>query len=137
MAAVHGALDRLWAWSGDALDREPNAAWRAEFATAVAEIAANIIRHACPAVGDRCEPHLVMAVHLKGIEATFTDRGVPCRVPIPVGPPIVSPDQPKAWPESGLGLGLARAAVDDLRYERTPAGENRWRLCKRLVTPRS
>jgi anti-sigma regulatory factor (Ser/Thr protein kinase) len=37
-----------------------------------------------------------------------------------------------ALPEGGYGLALARAAVDQLDYERTPDGINRWRLVKRF-----
>ncbi|MBA3414060.1 MAG: ATP-binding protein [Chloroflexia bacterium] len=125
-------MDRLWWELPLRLGHGPDATWRGEFATAVGEIAANIVRHACPAAGDLCDARLAILVNRVAIVARFTDRGAPCVAPIPAGPPIRSAEAPWEWPEAGLGLGLARAALDDLGYERTAAGENRWTLLKRL-----
>ena len=135
VAAVHALLVRLWEQAPALLGHEPDATWRGEFATAVGEIAANIVRHACPSVADRCHARLSIRVDPDAIEALFTDLGVPFLAPLPSGPPPIPPDAPWEWPEGGLGLGLARVALDVLAYERTPGGENRWTLRKQLAAP--
>lgn len=130
--AVHALLHRLWeGWPG-ALGPPPDAIWRSAFATAVGEIAANILRHACPPVGAACAPQLAIRATPAGFEAVFTDRGIAFPGPLPAAPPHLADTPPWDLPEGGLGLRLAHAAVDDLRYDRTGEGENCWRLWKAL-----
>src|SRR5437879_3665105 len=62
----------------------------------------------------------------RAVEALFADRGRPFR-----GDASRDLSDPMALGEGGFGLSLARAAVDELAYNRTPGGVNRWRLVKR------
>jgi serine/threonine-protein kinase RsbW len=129
---VHEALERFWLGLAR-LPRPPEApcdAWRLLFATAVAEIGANIVRHAYAA-----RPGLLrlrLLAFADRVEARFSDCGLPleqeCRDWAAHG------QDPLSLPEGGLGLALADAALDELRYVRTPAGVNRWRLVKRFET---
>jgi anti-sigma regulatory factor (Ser/Thr protein kinase) len=61
--------------------------------------------------------------------AQFTDRGVAWEP----GSEPVTPD-PLDLPEGGLGLAVARGALDELTYRREPNGTNVWRLIK-WITP--
>src|SRR5688572_27782661 len=73
--AVHDALDRFWRQvdrtSGSTLSRDH----RLRFITAVAEIAANIVRHAYPVAPGNIQLHL--RLYPDRVEAAFTDWGVP------------------------------------------------------------
>ena len=96
------------------------------FDTAVAEIAANIIRHAYPSgVG-------VLRLQLRydsgSIQADFSDTGQPFQ-PRPAEP-RPAPTAQDELPEGGWGLNLARDCLDKLDYWRTPDGTNRWLLIK-------
>lgn len=110
----------------------PDAAWRGAFATAVAEVAANIVRHAFPA--GRPDPRFRLRLGRvdDSLEAVFLDRGIPFGGSLPATLPVLSLDDLETLPEGGMGLALAEAAVDLLRYERSDDGENRWTLRKRL-----
>lgn len=139
LASVHEALKRFW----DALDRassgspsSANAAWRAEFETAVGEIAGNIMRHAHPPGAPLGSLRLRLRGFPTAVEAHFVDHGVPYSGGLPAGPPApVDPEDVQSLPEGGYGLALALAAVDRMEYSRTPAGLNRWRLVK-LISQR-
>jgi serine/threonine-protein kinase RsbW len=124
---VHDALDRC-GWALDALPRSPAAGWRDLFRTAIAEIATNIIRHAYPPDAPRGTFHLRLVITSDSLMAVFTDDGLewaPREAPGVV--------DPMSLPEGGLGLIVARAAVDDLEYQRdADAGANVWRLVKRF-----
>jgi PAS domain S-box-containing protein len=112
---IHDALARFW----ESLRPAPADEWRMLFELAVAEVAANVIEHARPALmslrlsaGDG---HAVAEFSYAG--AGWTDS-----------PPTALPD---AMAERGRGLFLARTGVDDVRYHRSGATV-RWRLLKRL-----
>lgn len=134
--AVHAALSRFW----EAVDRAQPAtsspgdrAARLAFVTAVGEIGANIVRHAYPPASPGIV-RLRLRLYPDRVELRFTDRGRPYP---DYGPrPILSPLPPSTGLspllEGGRGLALAGLALDDLRYHRTPGGQNRWRLVKRL-----
>ena len=74
-----------------------------------------------------------MRLHLRlfetAIEACFVDHGEPNRPRVATAPPS---DALADLAEGGYGMALARAAVDELSYTRTPAGTNVWTLVKRL-----
>jgi len=112
---VHDLLDQVWAAHPDVADDD-----RVRFALAVAEIAGNIVAHSrSPG----------FSLRLRGtaerLEAYFEDTGLPCEVDLAT---VCLPSDPLA--ESGRGLALARAAVDELDYRR--AGDlNRWRIVRR------
>ena len=125
MDLVHAVLEQLWAVHDDVSDRD-----RGRFETAVMEILGNIIEHAyqlddgaqatTPADGPR-RFDIVLAATDDELVATFGDNGMPVALDLSN---IVMPD---ADAESGRGLALAAAAVDDMSYERVQ-GRNHWRL---------
>jgi anti-sigma regulatory factor (Ser/Thr protein kinase) len=124
--ALHAAIDHFWARADQAAPRPLDASWRGELATAIAEIGANIIQHAYPNAMTGCF-QLRLRLYADRVEARFADQGVPYQ------PPAAQPiqlDDVLTLPEGGFGLVIVRAAVDWLRYRRTPAGTNCWRLAK-------
>src|SRR6476659_5709935 len=109
---VHAVLERLWADHDDVSQGD-----RARFETAVIEILGNIVEHAYrldPSDDPNDESARRFDVYLVATDeelvAAFGDNGMP--------------DEDA---ESGRGLALAAAAVDDLFYERVQ-GRNHWRL---------
>jgi anti-sigma regulatory factor (Ser/Thr protein kinase) len=92
------------------------------FATAVAEVATNIIKHRHP--GARSDMVLTLRIEADRIEAVFADDGVAVEMVAALDPP------PDELSESGRGLVLARATLDELSYERAGAF-NRWHLVRR------
>jgi serine/threonine-protein kinase RsbW len=128
--AVHAAVDRFWAKVDTTVTHPPNEQWRARFATALAEIAANIIRHAYPGGREPRPMRLHLYAYPDRVEALFSDQGVAFI------PPPPAEDEPEFdlldLPESGRGLAVAQACLDELEYRRTGEGTNEWRLVKRL-----
>lgn len=114
---VHDLLARLW-------DEQPAVASedRVLFTTAVVEVANNIVEH-----GRRTEPvelSLRLRLNDERMEAHFRDDGG--EVHLDIGRARL----PEDFAESGRGLSLVRAAVDEFGYQRT-AGVNRWDLVRR------
>jgi serine/threonine-protein kinase RsbW len=160
---VHDALARFWAAVARSLGSAPPGAWRAAFETAVAEVAANIVRHAYPPGFPPGTMRFRLHAYRDAIEARFADHGVGFQAP--PAPPAPGNDAPRhplapqpapAAPdaagaageddlddllaalelvEGGYGLPLAQAALDTLDYHRSARGENEWRLVKRLSAP--
>jgi serine/threonine-protein kinase RsbW len=125
MDLVHAVLEQLWAVHDDVSDRD-----RTRFETAVMEVLGNIIEHAyrlddgvlgTTAVDSPRRFDIVLAATDDELVATFGDNGMPVALDLSN---IVMPD---ADAESGRGLALAAAAVDDMSYERVQ-GRNYWRL---------
>lgn len=122
---VQDALARFWEADGAVtlLDR-------IRFETALVEIVGNVVEHAYAL--DSVSGHEVgralqvtLALGAATIEAEVSDNGLP--VEIDLGQ-VTMPEEDA---ESGRGLALALAAVDDMRYERS-GGRNRWLLvCRR------
>lgn len=94
------------------------------FETAVIELTANIIRHADSGGGVTCE--LRIAVQSDHLEAVVLDTGRPGEI---TQVDRSMPDDDFA--ESGRGLALINALVDEVSYDRV-AGKNRWRILRRL-----
>lgn len=111
---VHAALERFFAGCRARGAAEPGV--EIALATAVAEVAANVVRHSGAA-----DFALRLRLHARDVEAELTDRG---------GPFVEPAAAPDALPEGGMGLAIARGAVDRLAYARE-AGVNRWTLVKR------
>ena len=109
--ALHELLDLLWLDVPDVTVRE-----RHGFTTAVAEVAANIVEHA--AAGQDVSMHVVLHAQPTRVEALLEDRGTPYD-----GVATSDGGDPEA--ESGRGLALARALVDEVTYERD-GPVNRW-----------
>jgi anti-anti-sigma factor len=114
--ALHEGLSKFL----DGLSQPPSDEWRMMFELAVSEIAANIIEHARPP-----SVHLHLGIHTGSIVAEFTDGGQGWD-----GPPGPAQMVDQLL-ERGRGLTLARAALDEMAYERM-GQTNRWRLSKRL-----
>lgn len=128
--AVHATLARFWGELAASDEGGPGLRWRLLFEVAVAEVAANIVEHA----GAR---ELVFRV--RGDEgrvvAEFEDRGRRWNGTELVVQPADGAGDPGGWhgdlAERGRGLGLARRAVDEVRYEREGSC-NRWLVAKWL-----
>jgi serine/threonine-protein kinase RsbW len=105
----------------------PTSRWCDLFRTAVAEIAANIIRHAYPPSATTRPFGLRILVYADRLVAQFTDHGV-------IWEPSDTPPTPDPLdlPEGGLGLAVARGALDELSYRRDSDGTNVWQLVKRF-----
>lgn len=124
--ALHGGLARFWAGADGTPGAPPDGRWRLEFGTALAEIVANVLKHAAPPRPVRVSFDLFA----DRVEARIDDDGLPYSPgPAPHRAPP-DPDDPLSLPEGGYGLAIARAALDELRYERREDGTNSWRLVK-------
>jgi anti-sigma regulatory factor (Ser/Thr protein kinase) len=119
LAELHAAFERFFAQAetrgGPVLIDD-----KVAILTASAEIAANIVRHAC-----RSRPEamveLVVERSPNAVEVTFEDPGEPY---VPRAEPA------EALPQRGMGLGVARASLDEFEYSRL--GErNHWRLVRK------
>ncbi len=113
---IHALIARLWEEQPGVTGRD-----RMLFATALVEVAGNIVQHS------RTGPHTELVVTLRvgtdRIEAVLVDDGPAAEVD------IARTSLPGDFAESGRGLALARAAVDELTYERA-GSRNRWRLVR-------
>jgi serine/threonine-protein kinase RsbW len=123
--SVHDAIERLWS------DHESVALVdRMRFETAVVEIFANIVEHAFrsdPTVPDELVRRLELTLEVTEdrVAAWFADNGVPAELDLSA---VTLPSEDA---ESGRGLAMALAAVDDLEYHRVE-GRNHWSLvCRR------
>ena len=121
MDLVHAMLEQLWSAHADVADSD-----RMRFEMAVVEILGNIVEHAYRLDHDvdrDGQRRFDVCVGATGDEliATFADNGQPVAIDLS---DIGMPDE---LAESGRGLALASAAVDDLSYHRAD-GRNHWRL---------
>lgn len=124
MDLVHAILEQLWANHADV-----SAADRFRFETAVIEILGNIVEHAYRLdPGSTASPldqarrfDIALAATDEKLIATLGDNGMPVALDLSN---VAMPDEDA---ESGRGLALAVAALDDLSYERVD-GRNHWSL---------
>lgn len=128
LTAVHTAFDRFWATVDDTLARPPSTVWRLHFSTAVAEIIANVMRHAYGESTGTIQ--LRLRCFSDRVEALIVDQGAPF---IGFRRAHRAVRRGGELPEGGRGLAIVREAVDRLEYARTAGGVNRWRLIKRLA----
>jgi len=117
LSRVHDVLTALWADAPDVADTD-----RIAFETAVAEVAANIVQHA--AAEGAVDFDLEVRAFPDRLEALFADNGLAADVD------VAAPALPDEMAESGRGIALAWAALDELSYQRDGA-VNRWRLVRR------
>jgi len=110
-------LEALW---GEYDDVTPSD--RILFETAVIEIAGNIAQHA--AAGVPLQFTLNLWVEPDRVEAEFRDHGRRVDIDLDV---VALPDDSA---ESGRGLAMARAAVDEFHYRRD-GSTNQWRIVRR------
>lgn len=114
--AVHALLDGLWAAHPAVGDRD-----RLLFATAVAEVAANVVAY----TGDPVQVDLRLQVADGEVRAELEDDGVPAP------DDVLDPPPADDLAESGRGIAIARAALDELSYRRD-GDRNRWTLVRRV-----
>ncbi len=116
LEAINGLLARFW-------DNAPgfNDADRMRFELAVAEVANNIVEHSTAMI----ELTLNLRRYEDRVEADFDEAGAP--LPADVIETAAAPDDPFA--ESGRGLVMARAVLDEFAYERT-GDRNHWHLVR-------
>jgi serine/threonine-protein kinase RsbW len=128
---VHAMLEHLWQAHTDVADRD-----RFRFETAVIEILGNIVEHAYeldhtappPPPEESRRFDICLSADDGELVASFGDNGLP--VHLDLGH-VAMPDE---MAESGRGLALAAAAVDEVEYDRVE-GRNHWRLrCLRSAT---
>lgn len=122
MELVHAMLEHLWGTTPNVSERD-----RLRFEMAVIEILGNVVEHAYAAdnedvpgkEGRRFE--IAVGVTDGALMAHLEDNGVPTELDLSG---VAMPD---VLAESGRGLALATAALDDLTYERMQ-GRNLWDL---------
>ena len=129
---VHGLLDEFWQQIQQVPVRQPDATWKALFASATAEVAGNVIRHAYPESEPDTFFRFSLSCYTDRLVATLTDHGIPCMVmPEPRSPDMrITLDDPDL--DHGWGLPIAHAASDALDYQRLDNGYNRWQIDKYL-----
>ncbi|MDP3064585.1 MAG: ATP-binding protein [Chloroflexota bacterium] len=130
LGTLHDALARFWEVVDANIASPPDQGWRLRFATAVSEIATNVVRYAyrgCSAPGSL---RLELRFYKTRVVARFTDTGNLFTKPTPAARPF--DDDALELPEGGYGLAVARVCLDQLNYTRSKSGVNTWRLMKRL-----
>jgi serine/threonine-protein kinase RsbW len=114
---VHELLQEVWATHADVHGDD-----RMRFEIGVTEIAGNIVEHA--ATPDPIDFHLGVRVHQDRIEARFRDPGRRVEVDFD------GAQMPDELAESGRGLAMVLAVVDELTY-RHDGTENHWLIVRR------
>lgn len=132
LSTVHEALDDFWSEIDAARGPRLDSMGEMLFASAVAEIAGNVVRHAYPQPTAGETFRMTLQLFPDRLDATLLDRGLP----FDFTPPTRTADMRDALEDldldHGWGLPIVQAATDELDYKRLPDGSNRWRLCKRL-----
>lgn len=113
---VHDMLEDVWAKTPSV-----SATDRVSFETALIELSSNVIRHADDGSGIKCV--LTVGVSDARIEARLTDTGVASDVE------IAERTMPEAFAESGRGIALIKALVDEVEYVRS-GSINQWRISR-------
>jgi serine/threonine-protein kinase RsbW len=117
---VHDMLEQVWS---DVPEIDPED--RFKFEVALIELASNVMRHADTGDGVVCA--LVIETHADRITATLSDSGEPGEVML-VGRTF--PED--VFAESGRGIPLIQALVDELRYD-CEDGFNHWHITRTLA----
>ena len=130
------AYREFWQSASRDLNRSVDQIWWLEFLTALAEISTNVIRYAFPPGTTPGTVSLDLALYSDRVEAQLVDRGVkfiehPPEVDA-VACDAVAVHDVEGLAESGMGLAMARAALDTLEYRRFSDGRNRWLLVKQF-----
>lgn len=125
LASVDVVQERFDAW-WQGLDVAADMAKRFALEIAVVEIAANIVEHATRSDASPDRRFTLTLSDADGaLTAVFRDNGLPAEIDLSA---VTMADVDE---ESGRGLALAIAALDDLDYRRVD-GQNIWTLtCRR------
>ncbi|WP_309648981.1 ATP-binding protein [Nocardioides sp.] len=119
---THTLLEHLWQQNP-----QVDPACRLRVETAAIEVMANIVEHAFKHDGSLAETRgsrrltTTLGVHADGVVVGFCDDGRPAEIDLST---VTMPDETA---ESGRGLAMALAAVDELVYDRRD-GRNYWSL---------
>ena len=116
---VHELLLDVWRQAPEVPETD-----RVCFETALIELAANVLRHAAGYDGVTCR--LSVDVTATAIEATLSDTGEPGHIDLALRP------MPDTHAESGRGIPLIHALVDEVHYTRAD-DRNHWRIARRLT----
>ena len=119
--AVHALLETVWADVPDIPMME-----RFKFETALLELASNVVKHADGGYGLWCT--LEIDAGPGRIEALVLDDGEPSDAHV-----LAPREMPDELSESGRGIAMIQALVDDLAYSREGT-TNRWRISRRFVS---
>ena len=114
--AVHDFLETVWAANPEVSEYD-----RMAFETALIELAANVIQHAAGEGGVTCV--LTVNADEHGLSASLADTADAG------GIVLMARSMPDELAESGRGIALIQALVDDLRYERIDE-RNVWSISK-------
>lgn len=118
LGVVHGLLASVWSEAPGVGPRD-----RMSFETALLELAGNVLAHADDGSGLTCT--VTVEVRPDAVLARLEDDGRPGEIE------LTDRVMPDVLAESGRGIPLIQALVDDLAYERDGA-VNRWRFARRL-----
>lgn len=123
MDLVHEAL--AGCWSPLEAEHALDARWQAEFALAVAEVAANIIQHAHAPDPPLVKFDLSLTHFPDRLVGRFADRGILVTPPETLEMPSVDVAFDELG-ERGRGLALVQATTDRFEYRRLANDENVW-----------
>lgn len=118
LGIVHGLLASVWSDAPGVGVRD-----RMSFETALLELAGNVLAHADGGAGLTCT--VTVEVRPDLLVARLEDDGRAGEVD------LTQRAMPDVLAESGRGIPLVQALVDDLAYERDD-GVNRWSIARRL-----
>lgn len=130
LESIHLELDQFLNNMEPRLDSSVPNRWRLELTTAIAEICSNIFRHAFTGLPEPGRMELHLKLYQDRVEVEITDTGIPYTEEVGTAGPVV--DDAADLRESGRGLGVVRAVLDELRYSRSKGSTNHWLLMKRL-----
>ena len=115
---VHEMLESVWASAPQISMRD-----RFSFETALIELASNVIRHADGGGGISCA--LTVEITADQIVARLIDSGLAGNIS------LIPPSMPGELEESGRGLSIIHALVDEVDYDRSD-DRNHWRIARTL-----
>jgi len=115
---VHTMLESVWLSAPQISMRD-----RLSFETALIELASNVIRHADGGGGVSCT--LRVEITADRIVASLTDSGLAGNIS------LIAPSMPGELEESGRGLSIIHALVDEVNYDRCD-DLNHWRISRKL-----